>query len=86
MMQWRKPDAVTWERRTGGMSKYIEIGFTALRDPATGGFLPAVPLYIESAEDVKDSEAAMIKDIGHVFADKFKQYVDAGGLDNHKRG
>lgn len=68
------------------MSKFVEIGFTALRDPATGGFLPAVPLYIEETEDVKGSEAAIIKDIGHVFAEKFKQYVDAGGLDNHKRG
>lgn len=66
------------------MSKYIEIGFTALRDPATGGFLPAVPLYIEATEEAKDGEAAMIKDIGRIFAGKLKQYVDAGGLDNHK--
>lgn len=68
------------------MSKFVEIGFTALRDPATGEFLPAVPLYIEETEDAKGSESTMIKDIGCVFAEKFKQYVDAGGLDNHKRG
>ena len=30
--------------------KFIQIGVTALRDPATGDFLPAVPLYIK-AED-----------------------------------
>lgn len=30
--------------------KYIQIGVTALRDHATGNFLPAVPLYIK-AED-----------------------------------
>lgn len=65
------------------MSKFIEIGFTALRDPATGGFLPAVPLYIEATDDAQAAEAAMIKDIGRVFADKFKQYIEDGGLKNH---
>lgn len=60
-------------------AKFIEIGFTALRDPATGDFLPAVPLYIEATEDAQESESAMIRDIGKVFAQKMKQYIDAGG-------
>lgn len=28
--------------------KYIQVGVTAMRDPATGEFLPAVPLYIKA--------------------------------------
>jgi len=59
--------------------KFIQIGITALRDPATGGFLPAVPLYIEATEDATAAESAMIYDIGKVFAEKMKQYIDGGG-------
>lgn len=46
--------------------QFIQIGITALRDPATGGFLPAVPLYIEATTEATDAEAAMIRDIGKV--------------------
>lgn len=60
--------------------EYIQVGFTSMRDPATGNFLPAVPLFIEATEEAKESEAAVIKDIGSVFADKMKQYIDAGGM------
>lgn len=62
--------------------EYIEIGFTALRDPATGDYLPAVPLYIRASKCAQESESAMIKDIGKVFAEKMKQYVNAGRLKN----
>ena len=61
-------------------SKFIQVGFTALRDPATGGFLPAVPLYIEATSEAKAAEGAMIKDISRVLADKMKQYIESGGL------
>lgn len=67
------------------MSKFIEIGFTAARDPATGGFLPAVPLYIEETEEARASEGKLIRDIGRVFAEKHKQYIAAGGLNNHPK-
>lgn len=60
--------------------KFIQVGITALRDPATGGFLPAVPLYIEATEAATEAETAMIKDIGKVFADKMRQYVEGGGM------
>ena len=62
------------------MQKFIQIGITALRDPASGDYLPAVPLYIEATEEATESEAAMIEDISHVFAGRMKQYIDAGGL------
>ena len=59
--------------------RYIQVGITALRDPKTGGFLPAVPLYIEAAGDAEPAEAAVIRDIGKVFAQRMKQYIDGGG-------
>jgi len=60
--------------------QFIQIGITALRDPATGGFLPAVPLYMEATTEATDAEAAMIRDIGKVFAEKMKQYIEGGGV------
>lgn len=60
------------------MSKFIQVGITALRDPATGDFLPAVPLYIEETPDAKESEVAMIRDISKDFAEKMKRYMEGG--------
>lgn len=61
------------------MSGFVQIGFTALRDP-DGNFCPIVPLYIEATPEVRESEAAAIKDISKVFADRMKRYIEAGGL------
>lgn len=68
---------------------FVECGLTALRDPSTGGFLPAVPLYMEvSKEEIEPrtglaaSEKQLQFDIGEIFADKFGQYVRA----NRKEG
>lgn len=62
---------------------FVQCGFTALRDPATGAFLPAVPLYIKvdaSAVDNQTGLAACEKqlcvDIAAVLAEKFGAYVD----------
>jgi len=52
------------------MQNFIQIGITALRDPATGDFLPAVPLYIEATEEATQAEGVMIKDIGRVLLTK----------------
>ena len=61
---------------------FVQCGVTALRDPATGGFLPAVPLYIEvDANEVEPqtglaaSEEKLCFDIGQIMAEKFGQYV-----------
>lgn len=32
------------------MCEYIQIGVTALRDPATGAFLERVPMYVRAAD------------------------------------
>ena len=62
------------------MEEYIQIGVTALRDPATGEPLPAVPLYIKATPEAKRGEETMIKDIAGIFADKMRQYIRQGGL------
>lgn len=62
------------------MSKFIQVGVTAMRDPKTGGFLPAVPLYIEATDAAEASETKLIGNIGAVFADKMRQYIEGGGV------
>jgi hypothetical protein len=65
---------------------YAQIGVTALRDPVTGGFLPAIPLYVKVSPDEVNgktgfthAEEAALRDVGNIFADKMKQYIEAGG-------
>lgn len=66
--------------------RFIQVGITALRDPKTGGFLPAVPLYIEAAGDAEPAEATMMRDISKVFAERMKKYIDSGGTIRRKTG
>ncbi|MBQ6256244.1 MAG: hypothetical protein IJI53_04535 [Clostridia bacterium] len=56
--------------------KFIQIGFTALRDPATGGYLPAVPLYIKAEDGAEEAEQKVIDDIGKLLAHRMKSYID----------
>lgn len=56
--------------------KYIEVGVTALRDPATGGYLPAVPLYIKAEDGAEEAEQRLIGDLGSLFAHQMKAYIE----------
>lgn len=56
--------------------KYIQVGFTALRDPKTGGFLPAVPLYIKAEDGAEEAEEKLIRDIGGLLALRMKAYME----------
>ena len=56
------------------MSGYIRVGQAAARDPITGEFLPAVPLYIRE-EDRKAAPPLDDIPVAEVFAEKFRQYV-----------
>lgn len=56
--------------------RYIQIGVTALRDPGTGAFLPAVPLYIRDEDGAAAGEQKLIDDIGHLLALRMKAYVE----------
>ncbi|MCI8527281.1 MAG: hypothetical protein HFF17_15530 [Oscillospiraceae bacterium] len=54
----------------------ISVGSFALRDPATGDFLPSVPLYIEANEQAQVNEAVLHREIAHIFAGKMRQYAE----------
>lgn len=56
--------------------RYIQVGVTALRNPATGEFLPAVPLYIKAEDDAEEMEQKVIDDIGNLLAQRIKAYMD----------
>ncbi len=56
--------------------EYIQIGYTALRDPTTGSYLPATPLYIKVGDGAAEAEQKVIEDIGNLFALRMKQYID----------
>ena len=63
--------------------KYIQVGVTALRDPATGGFLPAVPLYIKAEDGAEEAEEKLIEDIGKLLAERIRRYkadCEAAGI------
>ena len=56
--------------------EFIQIGVTAARDPATGDFLPAVPLYIEKTDAAQKSAETLIDDIQSLFAARFAAYMN----------
>lgn len=63
--------------------KYIQVGVTALRDPATGDFLPAVPLYIKAEDGAEEAEGKLIEDIGKLLAERIRRYkadCEAAGI------
>ena len=61
-------------------STFIQIGVTAARDPETGDFLPAEPIFKEVTPEMEKAEAATYNDVGKMLAEKMKQYIDGGGL------
>lgn len=54
--------------------KYIQVGMTAMRDPKTHEFLPAVPLYVKVDDVGEEAEKPMREDFAKLMALKFKQY------------
>ena len=54
--------------------KYIQVGVTAMRDPKTGDFLPAIPLYVKVEDVGEDAEKPMLEDFAKLMAPRMKQY------------
>ncbi len=54
--------------------KFIQVGFTAMRDPVTGDFLPAVPLYIKAEDGAEEAEQELINNLGKLFAERMRRY------------
>lgn len=57
--------------------RFIQVGVTALRDPATGDFLPAVPLYIKAEDGAEEAEEKLTQDIGKLLAERMRRYEAA---------
>lgn len=55
---------------------FIQVGFTATRDPWTGEFLPSMPLYIKATDQANEAAQGLTEDIGKILAGKMKQYID----------
>ena len=54
--------------------KYIQVGVTAMRDPKTGDFLPAIPLYVKVEDVGEDAEKPMLEDFAKLMALRMEQY------------
>ena len=48
-----------------------------MRDPATGDFLPAVPLYIKAEEGAEEAQEKLMEDIGRLLAHRIRRYKEA---------
>lgn len=57
--------------------RFIQVGVTALRNPATGEFLPAVPLYIKAEDGAAESAEGLTLEIGRLLAERMRKYKEA---------
>lgn len=62
--------------KTEKKERYIQVGVTAMRDPATGNFLPAVPLYIKEEDGAMESAQNLTQDLGRLLADRMRRYKE----------
>lgn len=58
------------------MERFVEVGVTAMRDPKTNEFLPAVPLFVKVEDDAQEPEEDLVADLGKMFALRMKKYMD----------
>ena len=56
--------------------KLIQIGIFVRRDPETGEFLKAMPIYEEETPKLRQAEEHLHDEVAKLFAAKIKQYVD----------
>lgn len=54
--------------------KYIQVGVTAMRDPKTGDFLPAIRCESKRKDVGEDAEKPMLEDFAKLMALRMKQY------------
>ena len=61
------------------MSRFIQVGMTAMRDPMTGEPLEAVPLYVDTDGGGTLPEIN-IKDVAEAFVRKMKAQKETAGV------
>lgn len=54
--------------------RYIQVGVTALRDPVTKNFLPAVPLYIKAEDGAEEAEQKLQQDLAKLLGERMRRY------------
>lgn len=54
--------------------EFMEIGVAALIDPVTGEFGPSFSLYMKATDEAIASRERVYEDIGHIFAEKLREY------------
>lgn len=59
-----------------GSKEYVQVGYTALRDPKTGGYCPAVPMYVRTDECDPVALEQLTENLGQLFALRMKAYRD----------
>lgn len=60
---------------------YIQVGVTALRNRATGEFLPAVPLYIKAEDCAAEAVEKLEQDLGKLLAQRMRMYKEQCAAD-----
>ena len=65
---------------------FIQIGFTGQRDPMTGEFGPAIPLYIKSDKVAEEQMESLYEDFGKLIAHRIKEEMDRRMKDEEAAG
>lgn len=55
---------------------FIQVGFTATRDPGTGEFLPSMPLYIKATDQANEAANGLPEDLINIFAGKLGRFTN----------
>lgn len=55
--------------------QYIQVGVIAARTP-DGAFLPELPIYREAPPGFDSADAAGVRNLGKLFAQRMKEYID----------
>lgn len=66
------------------MDEYIQVGVTAMRDPA-GNFLPSVPLYIRAEDQDKVGQPYLDDALFKQLVNKWKEYEKSARRERKKR-
>ena len=67
------------------MNGFIQVGVTAMRDPASGDFLESVPLYIRADDMEKAAVPIFDRAMAACLAEKFKEYKKAERREKGKK-
>lgn len=58
------------------MAGFVQIGVTALKEPGTGKYMPAVPLYVKESDVAKFEMPGLLDDFARLLAHRYKAYED----------